>query len=168
VDFELTERDIARFRSKLRRASVTGCLVFNGAKFPKGHGAFRLPKKGGKQRLVRAHHVALAVAGRSIPAGHDAMHNCPGGDNPACCEPAHLTTGIPKEHGRDRSIKAQRRKSRSGLPFGAVRQRNGRYGSQAWLGDRTVCFGTYDTWAEASALALFHKNSYLFPDPEVN
>ena len=42
-----------------------------------------------------------------IPDDQHACHNCPDGDNPLCCNPAHLFPGTPKENTRDMIAKGR-------------------------------------------------------------
>lgn len=147
----ISASDRRRFESKLKRNDATGCLEFTGYRhFDGGHGMFWF-----KGRMVWAHRFAYALSGRKMPAGHDeVMHHCPCGDNPACCEEAHLGTGTPAEHARDRSRKGQVPKSRSGLPFGVRRQQNGRYQATVNIAGKVRGFGTFDTLQEAAAVAF--------------
>jgi hypothetical protein len=152
----LTDRELARFNKYLKRDLVTGCLLWVGQCNLQGYGRFWY-----RGRLVRATHVVLGLKGREVPEGHEVMHQCPHGDNPTCCEGAHLITGSRLEHARDRSRKGQQRKSRQGLPFGAFRQKNGNFTAQARIGGSIRRFGTYATANEASAVARAAKAADL-------
>lgn len=44
-------------------------------------------------RLMTTHRLAYELLVGPIPHGMDVLHNCPGGDNPACCNPFHLWLG---------------------------------------------------------------------------
>lgn len=161
IDFTPTAKDIERFKRFLVRDAATGCLLYTGIREAKGHGHFTV-----RGRKIKAHRFAWVAAGRVIPPGHDVMHHCPGGDRPACCDVEHLGTGTDDDHGRDRSIKLQVRRSRKGLPFGVRLQQNGRFQSNARIGGKIVAFGTFDAWQEAAALAFLHKNLWNFPEVE--
>lgn len=52
----------------------------------------------------RAHQVALALCGETVPAGHEIRHLC---DNPRCCNPGHLVPGTRRENVRDRLTKGR-------------------------------------------------------------
>ncbi len=52
-----------------------------------------------------------------IPEGKDVCHDCPGGDNPTCVNPAHLWPGTPSENVSD-SISKGRWGDRSGENHG--------------------------------------------------
>lgn len=76
------------------------CLSFMGAKLPKGgHG---LMWGNGKPALT--HRVAYEEAHGPIPSGEVVMHLC---DNPACCNPDHLTLGTPKDNVHDAILKGR-------------------------------------------------------------
>lgn len=94
-----------RFWSKVdKTSSPNGCWLWTRAvRSNKGpYGAFWL-----NGRHQPASRVAWILTNGSIPNDKQAMHNCPGGDNPRCCNPSHLILGTPKEHGRDKSMKGQ-------------------------------------------------------------
>ena len=46
-----------------------------------------------KPALMRAHRLAWMFTHGDIPEGLFVCHNCPGGDKPRCCNPAHLWVG---------------------------------------------------------------------------
>lgn len=62
-------------------------------------------KFGGKVR--RAHRVAYELTHGQIPDGLDVLHSCPGGDNPACCNPSHLRPGTDTDNASDRGIRGR-------------------------------------------------------------
>ncbi len=65
------------------------CHLWTGNLDDEGYGRF---KRSGKHH--KAHRVALELhLGRPIATGLLALHSCPGGDNPACCNPRHLREG---------------------------------------------------------------------------
>jgi hypothetical protein len=45
-----------------------------------------------------AHRLAWTLTNGPIPPGIEACHNCPDGDNPACCNPAHLFLGTQRDN----------------------------------------------------------------------
>lgn len=76
------------------------CLTFTGRKMPKGgHG---LIWENGKPSY--AHRVAYAAKHGPIPEGMVVMHLC---DNPACCNPDHLTLGTQKDNILDAVLKGR-------------------------------------------------------------
>lgn len=62
----------------------------------------------GRRTHLKSHRVAFALAKGAIPDGIAVMHTC---DNPACCNPAHLTLGTQAENLTD-----MRRKRRGSKP----------------------------------------------------
>lgn len=66
-----------------------------------GYGWFRFP--GGHL----AHRASWIFANGPIPAGLWVLHNCPGGDNPACVRPSHLWIGTNADNVRDRVKKGR-------------------------------------------------------------
>lgn len=79
------------------------CLIWTGSLTPKGYGKVWW---GGRDR--RVHVVAWELANdRPVPEGRVICHNCPGGDNPACYEPAHLWDGTIAQNNADKSSKGR-------------------------------------------------------------
>ena len=86
----MTTSQIERYKSKLVRDCVTGCLVFMGTRDKRGgYGAIRCTVSG-KPRNFKAHRLAWILAYGEIPKGALVCHRC---DNPPCCEPNHLFLG---------------------------------------------------------------------------
>jgi hypothetical protein len=54
-----------------------------------------------------AHRVAYELANGPIPEGLNVLHNCPGGDNPACVNPEHLFLGTLGDNNTDRDTKGR-------------------------------------------------------------
>lgn len=48
-----------------------------------------------------AHRISYRAFVGPIPAGQRVLHDCPGGDNPACCNPEHLWIGDDVSNMRD-------------------------------------------------------------------
>lgn len=94
---ELSEKDVARFWSKVDRRGPDDCWPWGGWSNAFGHGRFDV-----KSQKLLAHRVALVAAGRPVPAKPNdcALHgDC---SNPACCNPAHLRWGSKAENTHDR------------------------------------------------------------------
>ena len=96
---------IARFWSKVDK-SADGCWLWTAGKQKSGHGFF-FPKHG---KIVRAHRYAWEITNGAIPDGLEVCHNCPGGDNPSCVNPAHLWLGTQADNMRDMTEKGRRAK----------------------------------------------------------
>jgi HNH endonuclease len=73
-----------------------GCWLWKGAKLPTGYGNFAV-----NRTRVYAHRFSWELHRGPIPKGVWLLHNCPGGDNPSCCNPEHLRLGTPKENAID-------------------------------------------------------------------
>lgn len=58
-------------------------------------------------RIWGAHRVAWILTNGPIPEGMRVLHNCPGGDNPACCNPAHLFLGTQADNVHDMMAKGR-------------------------------------------------------------
>jgi hypothetical protein len=57
--------------------------------------------------MVLAHRFAWEIAKGPIPDGLGVLHNCPGGDNPACVNVAHLWLGTQAENMADMAAKGR-------------------------------------------------------------
>ncbi len=93
-----------------------GCLIWQGGT-AKGYGKIWFDGK-----LWSAHRLAYRLTYGDIPEEIEVCHNCPGGDNPACCNPEHLFLGSHLDNLKDAS-----RKGRMRGPGGkTVGEKNGR------------------------------------------
>lgn len=59
------------------------------------------------ETMVRAHRYSWEISNGPIPDGLGALHNCPGGDNPLCVNPAHLFLGTQLDNMSDCSRKGR-------------------------------------------------------------
>jgi len=99
------------------------------ARFQTGYGAFT-PATGKK---AYSHRIAYELTHGPIPEGLFICHNCPGGDNRACCNPAHLFAGTSQDNVRDMMAKGKWHHP----PFTDMHQRGERH-SHAKLTDAQV------------------------------
>jgi len=104
----------ARFWPKVdRRGCPDACWLWTAATNNRGYGIIRMDGCGGVAgRLVLAHRLSweLAHPGEPIPPETPwVLHNCPGGDNPRCVNPAHLWLGGPPENTADMVAKGRHR-----------------------------------------------------------
>ena len=82
-----TMEQLDAFYACVGRKQPNGCILWLGPA-SRGYGHFNY---GGGQ--VKAHRFAYALVCGDIPDGMKVLHNCPGGDNPTCINPAHLFLG---------------------------------------------------------------------------
>ncbi len=92
-----------RFQKYLSEPTATGCILWTGGVNNNGYGGIGEGGKSRKQLLV--HRVAYRFSFGPIPDGLEVCHNCPGGDNPRCVNPAHLWLGTHAENMADRVAK---------------------------------------------------------------
>lgn len=78
-----------------------GCWEWKRGKTPAGYGRIVINGRG-----EYAHRVAYELVHGKIPEGMHVCHSC---DNPACCNPAHLWVGTPKDNMQDRDTKGRGR-----------------------------------------------------------
>lgn len=96
----LTPEELERFWSKVDKSG--DCWLWQAAKTEKGYGVFSL-----RGRTYKAHRVAYELLVGPIPAGLCLCHNCPGGDEPACCDPSHMFLGTKRENNADMVAKGR-------------------------------------------------------------
>lgn len=101
---------IVRFWSKVdRSAGDAACWEWQGYRMPLGYGQMNVGGRKGGAHL--AHRLAWEITHGAIPPGLEVCHNCPGGDNPSCVNPAHLFLGTHADNMSDMG-----RKGRAGGP----------------------------------------------------
>lgn len=100
-DYTPTEKDIARFWSKVDcSGGPDSCWIWTAGRSG-GYGTFRFPGE------TKAHRVAWILTSGKIPGGLHVLHSC---DNPPCCNPNHLRCGT---HADNMSDMAAKKRSRS-------------------------------------------------------
>src|SRR5262245_29163207 len=78
------------------------CWPWQGS-YCRGNGTLSMPLayRVGKSTHERANRVCWRIMHGHIPEGLHVLHNCPGGDNPACVNPAHLWVGTIDDNQKD-------------------------------------------------------------------
>jgi len=104
----ITDAVINRLIRRIDIRSDAECWPWMGAKSTFGHGRVRV---GGK--LYSPHRLIYHIACEALPADNDrdyhgpvVMHAC---DNPACCNPKHLSVGTQKDNAVDMAAKGRAR-----------------------------------------------------------
>ncbi len=85
-----------RFWAKVDKSGE--CWLWTGSQTKSGYGMFN---------LVRAHRFSWELAHGPISDNLLVCHDCPGGDNPLCVNPAHLWLGTSGDNTRDAARKGQ-------------------------------------------------------------
>ena len=98
------KRELERFWAKVEKTET--CWLWKASKRNKGYGAFCYVKDGVVHQ-GRAHRYSYELHIGPIPAGLHVLHNCPGGDNPACVNPAHLWVGTKAQNNADMRAKGR-------------------------------------------------------------
>jgi HNH endonuclease len=91
------------FWARVLKGEPDACWLWQGPKDKDGYGHFQL-----RGKKTSAHRVAYLLTHGPIPSDQNVCHNCPGGDNPACCNPSHLWPGTQHQNVQD-SIRKGRR-----------------------------------------------------------
>ncbi|HMX29851.1 MAG TPA: HNH endonuclease, partial [Blastocatellia bacterium] len=89
LTLNLTEKEIARFHSKIQAASPDECWPCKGRPSDCGYGRFQIRRDGRAINLI-AHRVAFFLHWGIDPHGWLICHEC---DNRICCNPACLFIG---------------------------------------------------------------------------
>jgi HNH endonuclease len=93
---------VERFWPKVdASAGPDGCWRWLASKNTHGYGQIGMHTPGQGSKTIRASTAAWILLRGPIPDGLWVLHNCPDGDNPGCCNPAHLWLGTPRKNTRD-------------------------------------------------------------------
>ena len=84
------------FRSHVSISSASECWPWTGPKTRKGYGILKMMVHG--EPLYLAHRAAWAIENGRPTQGLHVLHSC---DNPACCNPAHLSIGTNADNVKD-------------------------------------------------------------------
>lgn len=91
-----------RLAEKSHTVLATRCIVWNGGHKATGYGNISIA---GKWTIT--HRAAWEAQRGPIPDGVDCLHDCPGGDNPACWNVDHLWLGTQGDNNADRDRKGR-------------------------------------------------------------
>lgn len=103
-----------RFWAKVQKTDT--CWLWTGARTKLGYGHFGVAQN----KIMGAHRVAYLLLCGPITESMFVCHNCPGGDNPSCVNPAHLFLGTALDNVQDRH---QKGRDAVGMNAGAGRRR---------------------------------------------
>ena len=133
--------DRIALRAKLDES--TGCILWQGAKNPKGYGSIQV-----RGRAVDVHRVAYEEAHGPIPDGMMVDHRC---YSRSCVNTQHMRVVTRAQNGQNRDNKNVT--ASTGFR-GVYRTSSGRFQAQARVGGRLLHGGTYDTPEEANEAAI--------------
>jgi hypothetical protein len=98
-----------RFWSKVDKSGgIDACWIWTAFINKAGYGRFGVGGRSGKP--LNAHRVAWELTNGAIPDGLWVLHNCPGGDNPACVNPSHMFLGTHQDNTNDKVKKGRQSK----------------------------------------------------------
>lgn len=116
----MDEKAIARFWSKVKRGDANECWEWQAYRDRNGYGQVGLSKP---RRLEYAHRVAWQIVNGPIPDGLCVLHNCPDGDNPACCNPKHHFLGTRADNMTDKVRKGRQLRGEKAPPAKLTEER---------------------------------------------
>ncbi len=119
---QYTPKQVAYFEARVDRSGgIDACHKWTLAPNPHGYGRASV----GGVRMY-AHRLAWEIANGPIPPGLEVCHNCPDGDNPTCCNVAHLWLGTQAENVADMITKGR------AAPPEQHRPKNPAHGDDHW------------------------------------
>lgn len=95
----MSEKQANRFWALVTKCAPDECWLWAGF-ILKGYGRYTIRKK-----IYPAHRIAYFLHHGVDPGPLLVCHDCPGGDNPRCCNPAHLFLGTEGDNTRDAAKK---------------------------------------------------------------
>lgn len=154
---------IERFWNHVQRCEhgaecVACCWLWTASHGRDGYGQFMLhpasTRTGGKVRRLSTHRFSWMLTQGDIPQGLCVLHNCPGGDNRLCVNPAHLWLGTIMDNTHDAMRKGD-------FPVG---DRNGlrKHPGAAARGDRHSSRTRAEVPSNAAALELAQVQDILY------
>lgn len=97
--------EIVKFWTFVDKREPDECWLWQGSKVDGGYG--RCAWQG---KIHHSSRVSYIIHFGDIPDGMLVCHNCPGGDNPACVNPAHLWLGTHQANMDDKVAKGRQRR----------------------------------------------------------
>lgn len=122
----MSEREIARFWSKVDRSSVDGCWPWTDKLYKGGYGRFNF-RDNGRHRLILSHRVAYFLQTDDDPGELDVLHRC---DFGPCCRKEHLFKGTHDDNMADMKTKGRSRNGGGHHVSPERRARGERHGSR--------------------------------------
>lgn len=157
----LSDSDRDKLAERLRRLSFTmpgdECIYWIGSTNNCGYGQINISTWMTCKR-VTAHRLAYELWVDEIPDGKCVLHTC---NHPDCINPKHLRVGSRLENQQYMAALDRGRRSHRGLPYGANRNRDGKFQAQVKFNGKIHYLGRYATADEASAVALAFKRRML-------
>ena len=100
----VSDKDIERFWSRIKIGNPEDCWPWTRS-ISNGYGQIKI-----KNKQTAANRLAYFLSTGKDPGESCVLHNCPNGDNPACCNPAHLWLGTLADNNADKVKKSRQAK----------------------------------------------------------